>query len=131
MGLGESLMKIVVKVRDVVELARRFETAPAETMREVVATLSEGVRQTLEEVMEAEIGLFLGQGAERGNKRNGFATRRLASRVSARSNCAYRAIDWVVSIATWCQRSVSTTQRSSATWRFFTSLGCPRECFRI
>jgi len=75
MGLGESLMKIVVKVRDVVELARRFETAPAETMREVVATLSEGVRQTLEEVMEAEIGLFLGQGAERGNKRNGFATR--------------------------------------------------------
>lgn len=47
MGLGDTLMKIVVK----------------------------GVRHTLEEVMEPEIELFLGQEAEKGNKRNGFTTR--------------------------------------------------------
>ena len=60
MGLGESLMKIVVKVRDAVELARRFETSPRETLREVVEQVRSGVRHTLEEVMDAEIELFLG-----------------------------------------------------------------------
>src|SRR5438876_4220565 len=75
MGLGESLMKIVVKVRDAVELARRFETSPRETLREVVEQVRSGVRHTLEEVMDAEIELFLGQPAERGNKRNGYVTR--------------------------------------------------------
>lgn len=75
MGLGESLMKVVVKVRDAVALARRFETSPREALREVVEQVREGVRHTLEEVMEAEIGLFLGQPGERGNKRNGYVTR--------------------------------------------------------
>jgi len=37
MGLGEALMKIVVKVGDVVALARRFREAPAAAMSEVVA----------------------------------------------------------------------------------------------
>jgi len=75
MVLGESLMKIVVKVRDAVELARRFETSPREALREVVEHVRDGVRQSLEEVMDAEIGVFLGQPAERANKRNGYATR--------------------------------------------------------
>lgn len=75
MGLGDQLMKIVVKVRDAVELARRFEASPREALREVVAHVRDGVRHTLEEVMEAEIGLFLGQPAERGNKRNGYVAR--------------------------------------------------------
>lgn len=75
MELGESLMKIVVRVRDAVALARKFESSPREAMREVVEHVREGVRQTLEEVMEAEIGLFLGEQAEQGNKRNGYATR--------------------------------------------------------
>jgi putative transposase len=68
-------MKIVVKVRDAVELARRFEASPREAMREVVAHVRSGVLHTLEEVMDAEIELFLGQPAERANKRNGYVTR--------------------------------------------------------
>lgn len=75
MGLGDTLMKIVVKVKDAVALAKRFEAAPREALREVVQQVREGVRHTLEEVMEAEIELFLGQDAEKGNKRNGFTTR--------------------------------------------------------
>jgi putative transposase len=75
MGLGETWMKIVVKVKDAVALAKRFEASPREAMREVVQQMREGVRSTLEEVMEAEIELFLGQDAEQGNKRNGYASR--------------------------------------------------------
>lgn len=75
MGLIDSLMKIVVKVKDVVALAKRFEASPREAMREVVGHMRDGVRATLEEVMEAEIELFLGQDAEKTNKRNGFTTR--------------------------------------------------------
>ena len=33
MWLGHSLMKTVVKVRDAVELARRFEASPGEALR--------------------------------------------------------------------------------------------------
>jgi putative transposase len=75
MGLGEALMKIVVKVRDALELARRFEASPRDALREVVEQVRDGMRHTLEEVMNAELELFLGQPAERGNKRNGFVTR--------------------------------------------------------
>ncbi len=75
MGLGESLMKVVVKVRDAVALARRFETSPREAVLEVIEQVREGVRRTLEEVMDAEIELFLGQQAEGVNKRNGYVTR--------------------------------------------------------
>jgi putative transposase len=75
MGLGDQLMKIVVKIRDAVALAHRFETSPREALQEVVAHVRAGVLHTLEEVMEAEIGLFLGQPAERGNKRNGYVSR--------------------------------------------------------
>ena len=41
MGIGAKLMEVVVKVRDVVELAKKFEESPKEAMREVVS----GVRQ--------------------------------------------------------------------------------------
>lgn len=75
MGLRDTLMKIVVKVHDVVALARRFEAAPLEAMREVVTQVRAAATATLEQVMDAEIELFLGQEAEATNKRNGFVSR--------------------------------------------------------
>lgn len=78
MGLGEKLMKIVVKVRSVVELARRFEASPAEAMRELVAEVQRGFSATLERVMDAEIALFLGGPEGQSNKRNGYTTRTFA-----------------------------------------------------
>jgi putative transposase len=75
MCIEETLMKIVFKVRDAVELARRFEASPREALREVVEQAREGVRHVLEEVMRAEIELFLGQDGEKSNKRNGFTSR--------------------------------------------------------
>jgi len=71
----EGLMKIVVRVADVVELARRFEQSPKLAMREVVTEMRAGVRDVLERVMAAEIELFLGRGEIVGNKRNGFVSR--------------------------------------------------------
>lgn len=71
----ESLMKIVVRIADVVQLAKRFEESPALAMREVVTEMRAGVRDVLERVMAAEIELFLGRGEEAGNKRNGFVSR--------------------------------------------------------
>jgi putative transposase len=82
MGLKEALMKLVVKVQDVVELARRFETSPLEAMREVVTQVRAATTVVLEQVMEAEITLFLGEEAERdkGNKRNGYTKRTFSIR---------------------------------------------------
>lgn len=78
MGLGESLMKIVVKVNDIVELARRFREEPRAAMQEVVAQVRGVVTETLERVMDAEIDLVLGEGKEAGNKRNGYTKRSFA-----------------------------------------------------
>lgn len=78
MGLKDTLMKIVVKVHDVVDLVKRFEASPREAMREVVAHAREAVRATLQEVMDAEIALFLGEDAQAGNKRNGYVDRTYA-----------------------------------------------------
>lgn len=78
MGIGAKLMEVVVKVRDVVDLAKRFEESPGEAMREVVAGVQEGFKSALERVMDAEIALFLGSDAGRGNKRNGYVTRNFA-----------------------------------------------------
>jgi transposase-like protein len=75
MGLRDELMKIVVKVRDVVALVRRFEESPLEAMGEVVAELQAAATKTVEQLMDAEIDLFLNQPAEEENKRNGFTTR--------------------------------------------------------
>jgi len=78
MRLGEKLMKVIVKVKDVVSLARRFEQDPGSAMREVVGEMKAAFSSTLERVMEAEIGLFLGQVGQLGNKRNGYTTRTFA-----------------------------------------------------
>lgn len=69
------LMKIIVRVQDVVEVARRFRAAPAEAMREVAASAREAIAAALDQVMEAELVLFLGEDGQKGNKRNGFVTR--------------------------------------------------------
>ena len=58
MGFGAKLMEVVVKVRDVVDLAKRFEESPAVAMREVVAGVRQGFQATLERVMDAEIVFF-------------------------------------------------------------------------
>lgn len=76
MGLGEKLMKVVIKVKDVVSLARRFEEAPAKTMQEVVGQMRSAFAATLERVMDAEIEIFLG--GQEGNKRNGYVNRTFA-----------------------------------------------------
>ena len=54
-------MKFVVRVADVVELARKFEQSPKVAMREVVSHMRDGFRDALENVMKAEIELFLGR----------------------------------------------------------------------
>lgn len=75
MGFRDTLMKVIIKVHDVVELAKRFDASPAQAMRELTAQVKEGVKDTLERLLEAEIELFLGQDAEATNKRNGFRVR--------------------------------------------------------
>jgi transposase-like protein len=70
------MMKLVVKVHDVVELAKRLEANPASLMRELGEHVRHGAKEVLERVMDAEITLFLGQESEVLNKRNGFVTRR-------------------------------------------------------
>lgn len=78
MDLQQVAMKLIVKIKDVVELAKRFETAPAEALREVVEQARQAVAITLEQVLETEIAIFLGQDSELHNKRNGFVTRTFA-----------------------------------------------------
>lgn len=57
MGLGEKLMKLMVKMSDVVELARRFRAEPLAAMQEVAAQVRAVVADTLEQIMDAEIDL--------------------------------------------------------------------------
>ena len=78
MGLGETLMKIVVKVSDVVELAKRFRAEPLAAMQEVATQVRAAVVDTLERVMDAEIDLVLGEQKDADNKRNGHTTRTFA-----------------------------------------------------
>ncbi len=68
-------MKVVVKIGDVVALARRFETSPAEAMKELSNQVRIGIGEALERLLATEIELFLGEEAERGNKRNGYVQR--------------------------------------------------------
>jgi putative transposase len=77
MGIRDGLMKLVVKVHDVVALAKRFEASPAAALRELREHVQQGARQVLEQVMNAEIELFLGQDAEADNKRNGYRSHTL------------------------------------------------------
>jgi len=73
--VGHGLMKLVVRIADVFELAKRFEESPALAMREVVEQARDAVREGLQRVMEAEIELFLGKSGEDDNKRNGYVSR--------------------------------------------------------
>jgi putative transposase len=74
-NLYENVMKIVVRISDVVALAKRFEESPTLAMRGVVEEMRSGVKDVLERVMAAELELFLGQEEEAGNKKNGFVSR--------------------------------------------------------
>ena len=73
--IGKKLMKLLVRISDVVALVKRFEESPVQAMREVVVQTKQAIRETLEKVMDAEIALFLGEAAEGKNKRNGYVTR--------------------------------------------------------
>ena len=75
MGLGEKLMKLMVKMSDVVELARRFRAEPLAAMQEVAAQVRAVVADTLEQIMDAEIDLVLGESQDPSNKRNGYTRR--------------------------------------------------------
>jgi hypothetical protein len=85
MVFGESLMRIVVKVRDAVGLARRFEASPGTALREVVEHVRVEVGRALEEVMDAEIGLGSGSMAthEFSRKPGECGVHRGGSRVAA------------------------------------------------
>ena len=75
MVFRDELMKVVVKVQDVFELVKCFETSSALAMRELGEQVRQGAKEVLERVMEAEIELFLGQDAQVQNKRNGYTSR--------------------------------------------------------
>ncbi len=74
-GLTETLMKIVVKVRDVVGLATLFRESPREALKQLNGQVRAGVEALLEQVMKTEIELFLGQAGHADNKRNGYVSR--------------------------------------------------------
>ena len=74
-GLSETLMKFVVKVRDVVTLATLFRQSPATAMQQVTDQMRDALAATLESVMDAEIDLFLGEQGQADNKRNGYVSR--------------------------------------------------------
>lgn len=78
MSIIDTAMKLVIKVGDVVELAKKFEASPKQAMRELTEQVRAGAKELLEQVMEAEIGLFLGKDTETQNKRNGYRTRTFA-----------------------------------------------------
>lgn len=70
----EEAMKIVLRVADVLALARRFEESPLKAMQEVMVHTRTFFVETLERVMNAEMEIFLGDG-DGSNKRNGFVSR--------------------------------------------------------
>jgi putative transposase len=76
--IQDSVMKISVQIADVVALAKAFRSTPGNAMKQVVAGVHSALRSGLEQVMAAEIALFLGEPAEAGNKRNGYVTRDFA-----------------------------------------------------
>jgi transposase-like protein len=75
MGLGETLMKLVVKVGDAVTLARRFRESPTLAMNEVVGHVRNLFTETLEQVMRAELEIHLAESGDAENKRNGYRQR--------------------------------------------------------
>lgn len=75
MGLGETLMKLVVKVGDAVTLARKFREAPGTAMNELAAHVRDMFSEALEQVMHAELELHLAESGDAENKRNGYRQR--------------------------------------------------------
>lgn len=75
MVFRDTYMRVVVRIHDVAQLVKRFKASPQLAMKEVVKHVQIGAAEALERVMESEIELFLGQEAERENKRNGYVTR--------------------------------------------------------
>jgi putative transposase len=75
MGLGETLMKLVVKVGDAVSLAKRFRETPGQAMNELVGQARVMLSRTLEQVMDAELELHLAEKGDAENKRNGYRSR--------------------------------------------------------
>ena len=75
MSFRDGLMKIVVKVQDIVGLLKRFEESPRQAMRELTTQVRGGFKDALQTLLDAEIGVFLGQDAETANKRNGHSVR--------------------------------------------------------
>jgi transposase-like protein len=78
MGLGDTLLKIVVKVGDAVSLARRFRESPSVAMHEFVTHVRTLVTKAVEQVLDAEIELHLHEEADGENKRNGYRSRTFA-----------------------------------------------------
>lgn len=78
MGLGDTLLKIVVKVGDAVSLAQAFREAPSLAMQEFVTHVRSLVTKAVEEVLDAEIELHLHEEADGENKRNGYRSRTFA-----------------------------------------------------
>jgi putative transposase len=76
--IQDTVMKIVVQITSVVALAKAFRSTPGDAMKQVVTGVHHALRSGLEQVMAAEIALFLGESAEAGNKRNGYLTRDFA-----------------------------------------------------
>ncbi len=75
MGVGETLMKLVVKVSDAVALAHRFRESPGLAMNELVGHVRGVFVETLEQVMNAELELHLAESGDVENKRNGYRQR--------------------------------------------------------
>jgi putative transposase len=128
MRMKDSLMKIAVKVHDVVALAKRFELAPAEAWREVVEHMRESVVATLEQVMNAELELFLGQQPKGANKRNGFTTRTYAVKGLGAVRVRVPRDRRASSSPRWCPRTGTTTRRRSGIWPCCTWRVCRRGC---
>ena len=77
-GLGKKLMKLVIKIPDVIAVVKTFEESPLEAMQDLVCQVKAEFASTLNRLMKAEIEIFLGQASEAGNKRNGYTKRTYA-----------------------------------------------------
>ena len=76
--IEKQIMKIAVRVADTMELVAKFEQSPVVAMQEMITQVRDGFRDALEQVMGAELDVFLGRHAEGDNKRNGYVTRTFA-----------------------------------------------------
>jgi len=78
MEIREQIMKVIIKINDVIDLAKRFEESPRQVISELGQQVRAGVTEAIEKILSAEIGLFLGRDADKTNKRNGYRVRTFA-----------------------------------------------------